>query len=167
MAAKNAAHICWGTKACCTRPHHWSWQLSLPTSQSEFHIQFGDIKQGFLYLKPIVFFHILHTHQWIIITVLPELLLQGQNLDSLNTLIVNSLNMEMEQEMTSFCPGSSCLLTDLQMKGSNKQLEHTYILHCRSCLQLTCMAASLYSQCQVEKKNMNSHSCASHWELLL
>lgn len=32
------------------------------------------------------------------------------NLDTLNTLIVNSLNMEVEQEMTSFCPGSNSLL---------------------------------------------------------
>lgn len=44
----------------------------------------------------------------------PELLLQGQNLDSLNTLIVNSLNMEVEQEMQSFCPGSSSLLPAYQ-----------------------------------------------------
>lgn len=71
---------------------------------------FADIKQGFLYLKPVVFFLILHTHQRITITVLPELLLQGWNLDTLNTLIVNSLNMEVEQELTSFCPGSSSLL---------------------------------------------------------
>ena len=110
--------------------------------------------QGFLHLKPVEFFLILHSHQPIIIIVLPKLLSRGWNLDKLSLLFVNCLSTEVEQ-MTSFCPVSCSPLPAcwLQLKGGNKQLECTYILNCHSCLQLTLHGCIILQPMPASEKN--------------